>query len=186
MGTSRIRRRLVLLSLLLSLLFAGSGCSYLGKYIQYRAEDMVEMLDIGISFSGEGELSLYACFASLACLGYADMEGKVLGMAGGQLGLIDYRIRANGQMYYGAENVRWGSGGGMRHYKHVQGLYAVMAAPQLPDPAYFPACTHYLHFFFIGVVANARYAEMLDFLIGFTTLDIACDDGRKKGKWFWQ
>jgi hypothetical protein len=62
----------------------------------------------------------------------------------------------------------------------------VFAGTKLPGPAYFPACTHFLHLGFVGVVANARYAEMLDLILGFIGVDLACDDGRSVGRWIWE
>ena len=36
------------------------------------------------------------------------------------------------------------------------------------------------------MVGNLRYLEMLDLMLGFTTIDIAGDDGVKHGAWPWQ
>ena len=38
----------------------------------------------------------------------------------------------------------------------------------------------------MGVVGNLRYLEMLDLMLGFTTIDIAGDDGVKHGAWPWK
>ena len=37
----------------------------------------------------------------------------------------------------------------------------------------------------VGLVANARWFEMADFVAGFTTLDLSLDDGKKFGHWIW-
>lgn len=37
---------------------------------------------------------------------------------------------------------------------------------------------HYVHLGRVGLVANFRWGEMADFILGWTTLDIAHDDGR--------
>jgi hypothetical protein len=44
---------------------------------------------------------------------------------------------------------------------------------------------HYVHLGHAGLVANLRWGEALDFLLGWTTLDIANDDGRRFGHWGW-
>ena len=44
---------------------------------------------------------------------------------------------------------------------------------------------HYVHLGHVGLVLNFRWGEMADFLLGFTTLDFAHDDGRKFGHWGW-
>ena len=38
----------------------------------------------------------------------------------------------------------------------------------------------------MGLVLNLRFMEMLDFVLGWSTLDIVGDDGKKLGKWPWQ
>ena len=96
------------------------------------------------------------------------------------------RVKAVGRMLYGMEDVYWGSGSSRRHYRHPMGLYAVGNTYRLPPPAYCPACTHYIHLICVGFVGNLRYAEILDFVLGFTTMDIACDDGRAMGRWAFQ
>jgi len=110
----------------------------------------------------------------------------VLGMGGGQIGWIGHSNKCHGEVYTGAEQVVWNKGPRWRQYSHPMGLDSILGSPQYPPPAYFPACTHYLHLLFIGVVANAKYAEILDFILGFTTFDLACDDGHSQGRWFFQ
>jgi len=38
----------------------------------------------------------------------------------------------------------------------------------------------------VGIVANVRFTELLDFMLGFTTFDLCGDDGHKISKWPWQ
>ena len=168
--------------LLLVLMCASTGCSY----ITYRIEDFAEMFDVGLTFSPRPCLAVYANGASIVCLGFSRIDGTCLGMGGGQVGLIRHKNTCNGEGLWGHEDMVWGTGRSRRNYSQNQGFYGVFSSRRLPGPAYFPACVHYLHIGFMGAVLNARYAEILDFVLGFTTLDIACDDGRKKGKWFWQ
>ena len=183
-------RMLALLGLL-AVLSGSVGCRTLGKagraglrYFKYRGEDLAETFDIGLTFSKKPTISLYASVASLACLGYSNFQGHVLGMGGGQIGWIGHTNRCTGDIFTGSEQIVWHQGPRWRHYNHPMGLDSILASGRFPPPAYFPACTHYVHLLFIGVVANAKYAEMLDFLLGFTTLDIACDDGPTLGRWF--
>ena len=44
---------------------------------------------------------------------------------------------------------------------------------------------HYTHLGPVGLVTNFRWGEILDFVVGFTTLDIAQDDGVRFGHWPW-
>jgi len=182
MVVNRSLSRTLGLLVLFCLLAGSTGCTYL----KHRAEDLVETFDVGLMVSGKPGLAVYGCGASIACLGFSNVDGWCLGMGGGQVGIIRHKNTCYGRMFYGYEDMVWGRGGSRRHYSHPQGLYSIAAESKLPPPAYFPACVHYVHVLFIGAVANARYAEMIDFILGFTGFDMAYDDGRKMGKWFWQ
>jgi hypothetical protein len=189
----RASPRIAVLLMLLVTVSGSVGCTALGKvgratgrYLKYRAEDFAETFDVGITFTKRPTISLYACFASIVCLGYSHIDGHLLGMGGGQVGLIGLQTQCYGAMLRGQEYVLWSKPPRFRQYSHPMGLDSVLGAPMLPPPAYCPACTHYLHFLYIGVVANLKYAEMLDFILGFTTFDLACDDGQAMGRWFFQ
>ena len=49
-----------------------------------------------------------------------------------------------------------------------------------------PACIHYVHVGWIGVMANLRYMQAPDFVLGLLCIDLALDDGRQIGRWPWQ
>ncbi|MHC4592176.1 MAG: hypothetical protein ACYS8L_05715 [Planctomycetota bacterium] len=182
MGTSRRAARACALLTLLVLASASTGCTY----FKHRAQDFLEMADIGLTFTRQPTLGLYLGGVSMVCVGYSRVNGSFLGIGGGQIGLMRHSHKCSGLLLSGKEDMAWGDGPPRRRYVHPQGLFGVLGARRLPPPSYFPACVHFIHNGTIGVVLNLRYAEMLDFLIGFTTLDIAHDDGRKMGKWFWQ
>lgn len=38
----------------------------------------------------------------------------------------------------------------------------------------------------MGAVGNLNYLQMLDFMLGFFTIDVCGDDGTKHGAWPWQ
>ena len=38
----------------------------------------------------------------------------------------------------------------------------------------------------MGIIANAQFAQMADFALGWAGIDFAGDDGRKFGLWPWQ
>ena len=38
----------------------------------------------------------------------------------------------------------------------------------------------------MGIVGNANYSEMFDFMAGFFGIDICGDDGRLLGRWPWE
>lgn len=158
-----------------------TGC----EYLKYRGEDALEMFDAGITLSSSPQLSLYANGASIICFGFSKFHGTLLGMGGGYIGIVRHSNECWGSGLYGREKLIWSKAHkSIRRYSQKQGLYGVLSGRRLPRPAYFPACVHNFHFAFVGIVANIRYAEILDFILGFTTFDLAGDDGRTKGNWF--
>jgi len=171
--------------------FGSVGCSTLrqagrtaGRYLKYRAEDCADTVDIGLTFTRKPRLAVYGCFASVWCLGYANLDARFLGVGGGWVGSVKLKANCRGMSYTGREQIIWSKNARWRHYSHPMGLDAVLAGTRIPPPAYFPACTHYIHVGPVGAVANLRYAEMLDLILGFTTFDLACDDGLERGDWF--
>ena len=148
------------------------------------AEDCADTVDIGLTFTRKPRLAVYGCFASVWCLGYANLDARFLGVGGGWVGSVKLKANCRGMSYTGREQIIWSKNARWRHYSHPMGLDAVLAGTRIPPPAYFPACTHYIHVGPVGAVANLRYAEMLDLILGFTTFDLACDDGLERGDWF--
>jgi hypothetical protein len=182
---TRIRTRAARLcgALVLAVLaLDATGCTYL----KHRGEDLLETFDIGITLSRSPQLSLYANGASFICFGYSKFNGTLLGMGGGFFGIVHHENKCWGNGFYGEEKLVWGKNRRpWKRYKQKQGLQGVLSClPRLQPPAYFPACVHNFHLGWIGIVGNIRYAEMLDFILGFTTFDLAHDDGREKGNWF--
>jgi hypothetical protein len=180
---SRIQaiRRFAALALLLAAMSA-TGC----QYAKHRLDDALEMFDIGISLSGKPCLSVYACGVSFITGGISKFDGVVVGMGGGFIGIVGHQNECFGLITAGTEHLVWTKGRKKRDYRHMQGWQATLSAGKIYPPAYFPACTHYLHLFYFGLVGNLRYAEMLDFMFGFLGFDMAMDDGRDQGKWFFQ
>lgn len=161
-----------------------SGCSYLRE----RGSDALDILDLGVTWSKKPYLSVYGCAVGIASAGAGHFEGRFAGVGGGRLGVSPHYHRVLGLAAWSYEEVGWeGYDASKPETLYIQHPGIVGWLAFLPrKPAYAPACLHSLHLGYVGVVANLRYLELLDFLLGWTTLDIACDDGGKAGKWPWQ
>ena len=176
------------LSIILALsfmFFAAQGCAYL----KHRGEDALDVLDIGITLSYIPGFAVYGDFASVLPGGVGWVDGYFLGWGGGQVGFTRHFERSLGLLVWGKEDVGWREfdKSDPRTYNHqMVGVLGFPTFPFISRPGYYPACIHYVHIGFIGVVANARYTEMIDFVLGWTTLDIAADDGRRLSKWVWR
>ena len=181
---SILRRSGILLGLAV-LLTAGQGCTYL----QHRAEDFAEMMDIGITLSAKPGLAAYADGVSVLAGGFSYIDGYFLGWGGGQVGWTRHYEVCWGLLVLGHETQGWGEfdkSDPKTLSKQFVGALGLPVFPFHSRPDYMPSCVHTLHVGFIGVIANARYMEMIDFVLGWTTLDIGGDDGKPIGKWPWK
>ncbi len=77
------------------------------SYLRWRAEDLFECVDIGITVSKESGGGLYGHFASLTPFGAYHMDGQFIGMGGGQLGVTRHYLAGVGALVFGYEEVGW-------------------------------------------------------------------------------
>ena len=163
-----------------------SGCT--ADYFQHRADDAVDMLDIGFTWSNDPAFALYTNTPILVPIGWSDVDGYLLGIGGGVVGSTSHYESCCGILLWGEERSAW------HHYDlrkpetiNVQGVgpFAAMLGPY-GKATYVPAWTNYLHLGYAGLAFNARYMEILDFVLGWFGADIARDDGKSTGKWPWE
>ena len=175
----RISRRLALMIALPLIVAALTGCAYLKN----RGNDALDILDVGITFSEEPHVGVYAGFESLLSVGYADVEGKIFGIGNRQAGWMDMKYKAAGALLEGHEE--WGYGDykndPARRQKQGAGLGLLYDEVPRTVPK-FLNCPKFVHLLFIGVDVNCKIGEVLDFVLGWTTLDIGCDDVYGRGK----
>jgi len=174
--------------LLSGLLLGASGCGSVGTYFKYRYEDFTEMADLGISFTKTPQLGLYWNSLELIVAGYCKVDGYFIGFGGGQFGMTRMYANCYG-LLYSVEKVGWGDGLDGEHPEDViaertGGILGILLPPYNSGPNYTPACVHFFpHLGYIGLVWNGRYTQILDFVLGWTTLDICGDDGVEVGEW---
>lgn len=181
---SCLKRSAFLAAAALALSFMGCG------YVQHRCEDAMEMVDLGITYSSKPSVAVQlTCPFSLIALVGGQVDGTFVGIGGGQIGATPHYLKGQGLVLFGREDIGWGEfdkADPTTLYRNYQGLLGIPAALERSRPAYMPSCTHEIHLGWVGLVLNVRYTEIADFLLGLTTLDLACDDGRKLGRWPWQ
>ena len=182
---------------LFALLLVSQGCAYLHD----RGNDALDIVDLGFTFSKKPQFSAYvnAPFVALVPIGYGNVDARFVGIGGGKAAWLSPHFeRSAGLLLWGREELTFehtradlaamdeterrkaaefhqvGVGG------VILGLAGVYGPPPKPKDLF--ACPHYLHLGWFGVVGTARYWEMLDFLVGWTTLDITGDDKRWEKK----
>ncbi|MCD6416273.1 MAG: hypothetical protein J7M08_06220 [Planctomycetes bacterium] len=184
---SRLRKLAVVAGAVVLLM--SQGCA-VGRYFQCRGEDFAEIMDIGVTVTKTPQIGLYWNSLDLLVLGYSDVDGYFAGWGGGQFGVTRHYNNCYGAIV-GHEKVGWGKfnkDDPKTLYMRYSGLLGLASLAGTGDnkttPDYTPACVHFFpHIGYVGLVWNARWTEMLDFIVGFTTIDLAGDDGHRFGKW---
>ena len=183
---------LLLLLLLGPVLLASSGCAHTyipgspsTSYWGQRLEDMMDMGDFGLTLSIKPGIALYKGFPPILTIGYGHVDGLFVGLGGGKLGIMPYHQRSVGTLIAGEEAVGFGdfdvSDPETVDFART-GLMGCAEGPA-PGPDRIFSCVHYLHFGFVGVVASARWYQIIDFALGFLGADIGFDDGVEIGRW---
>ena len=179
-------RRLGVVLALGVLLACSQGCSYL----RYRGEDLLDIGDFGVTVSIIPGLAIYADAVSVLPFGASYVDGYFVGWGGGQVGFTRHYERCWGLLVIGHETHGWGKFSKSSPTTLNRQFVGALGLPLFPvvqsRPAYMPACVHYLHLGFIGAVANARYMEIIDFLLGLAYIDLARDDGKPMSRWPWR
>lgn len=149
-----------------ALLLAGaSGCTYLNN----RWSDAKQMMDLGLTFSAKPQFGLYANCPMVTPLGYSKVDGYFVGIGGGKLGAGEHHQNNAGLLFWGREENSWK---GFNDEKPTvdatrAGVMGIAENVKEGKANYRPACIHYLHIGFVGVMWNLNYFKMADFFCGW-------------------
>jgi hypothetical protein len=164
-----------------------SGCAYLGN----RTHDALDMVDLGITINPEPgpEFSLYADFFSVLPIGYANVDGFAIGIGNRQIGIMRHEYKNWGLLVAGSE--KKGSGKFNPADPHqarpdqrdlterprfANGLLRLPFTAEPPPGLQFLEADRGYHLGWIGVFAAVRPVDIIDFVLGFATIDILGDD----------
>jgi len=182
-------RKLGLMLALAVILMGSQGCDTVGRYFLYRYHDFTQMVDGGITITTKPCIGLYWNSLDVLVAGYSNIDGYFFGWGGNQIGFTRCYANCYG-LVVSKERVGWGDFDEKDDdtlFVRYGGLAGLASLVTNCGPDYTPACVHFFpHIGFVGIVWNARWSQMLDFVLGWTTLDIDGDDGYKFGKWPWQ
>ncbi len=161
------------------------GCTYLTN----RGRDAGDVIDLGLTFSGKPQIAVFYDFVPIVPIGYGRLDGRFAGLGGGRIaGWAPHYEKSYGLILWGEEELTFRNSyeelemlGSEERDEAVDfqrtGLIGMFQGP-FPSQDYLISCPHYLHLGWIGVVATPRYLQMVDFVLGWTTLDIGADDNR--------
>jgi hypothetical protein len=175
-GEGRVGRRGAILALAMAVAAsAAPGCAYLKN----RGNDALDIFDIGLTVSRKPGVSLYCGCLNLIPIGYASVEGTLMGLGERQVGLLPARQHAAGVLLWGAEQFAYG----VNFQREAPnsppdwriGAIGLAEGPR-PPGRHLISCPKTLHLGFIGITITCKPNEALDFLLGWGTLDIMKDD----------
>jgi hypothetical protein len=147
---------------------ATQGCGFLGD----RVRDAGDTMDLGFTLSSRPQFAVYGCAFGLGGLGYGKLDGKVLGLFGGRVGLQSLSANIWSAGPVGGETIQVGDG---EVVKKCSGAVCIMRrAPEGTTKS--SSCCHYLHLGFLGMAGNLHYKEILDCTLGWVGVDICNDD----------
>jgi hypothetical protein len=183
----KLAGRLFVTFLLLSVAWAASGCSYMKK----RGNDALDIFDIGFTVTNKlkPDLAVYLDFFGRTPIGAASVDGKLLGIGARRAGLLDYHISSWGLLAWGTDKYGSGEFNAADPYqarddqrdlterpRFNTGFVRMSSQDNAPPPIQFVACDKLVHLGYVGFLANCRPAELLDFVLGWTTADMLQDD----------
>jgi hypothetical protein len=192
MSMTGLVRRTAVMSVLAVAFIASQGCAQVeavGRYFQHRGEDALEMVDVGFTITTTPQLGLYWNSLDLLVFGHSEVDGYFVGWGGNQIGVTRHYNKCTG-LIVSEEIVGWGDfdkDDPDTLYIRYGGLLGLASAAGDSTPDYTPACVHFFpHIGYVGLVWNARWTEILDFIVGWSMVDIGGDDGYKFGSWPWK
>ena len=163
-----------LCGLVIAVILSSSGCAYM----QNRGQDFTDVFDIGLTVSKEPQFALYAGFLSTINIGYSNFDGTLLGMADRNYGVVDARQNAGGLILWGYEQFGYEDFDAKDPESPASwGVGPIGWSSENPTPApQVVNCPKMLHLGWVGITINCKFAELGDFLVGWTTVDYMDDD----------
>ena len=153
---------------------ATQGCGY----FRHRGQDAKDMFDVGLTFSSKPQFAAYTNCPIIFPIGYGKVDGSFVGVGGRKAGVMKHKESSTGLLLWGREEVSWekaGENDPKSLQTEDQGLLGLATAEE-ENRIRTPACKHYLHLGWIGLVGNIRWLEIPDFFLGWVGLDITGDD----------
>lgn len=182
------KMRPLFLSLILIASVLSTGCSYMHN----RGADAIQMFDIGITVSPlcKPGLAAYVGVPGSIALGGAYVpDAKIFGIGNNQAGWLDYEHKSYGALLWGSSKQGAGEFDPKDVYQAREDQRNLTKRPRfntgpvrdivegnpVPPPA-FIVCDKFVHVGYVGILFNCRFLQIVDFLAGWTTLDIMDDD----------
>lgn len=173
--------------LIASTVFFSSGCAY----FKNRGNDAMDFLDVGVTVSDSWKPSFRCYFDMFVVtpIGFAATDCNFYGLSHRRFGKMDIRDHSWGVLLLGKERRGIGEFDASNPYHARQdqsdltdwptykvGVVGLIAKPDPPPWRQFFEGKRGLHLGWVGIDLTCRINEMVDFLLGWTSLDIMSDD----------
>ncbi|MDB4304208.1 hypothetical protein N9934_05420, partial [Desulfosarcina sp.] len=149
----------------------------------------LDMVDLGLTVSKEPGFALFLEFPpTIIPIGYSNVDGKLLGIGSGKFGSHDFSQHATGYLVGGTfqrniANFDPEDPEALPTYEtglmgHIHDETFLHKAPEQNEerPKVRAVCPKTLHLGYIGIDLTCHPVDMLDFILGFATIDIGNDD----------
>jgi hypothetical protein len=174
----------------------GTGCTYLRN----RGHDAADMLEIGITVSSKPQFAFHPLdYFNTIILGYSSVEGTYYGIGERRIGKMPFKDeRTWGLLLWGSDTLKIGKFNPNDPHlawkdemaklkaegkplpterpRYNKGLVTLIKHDNSPPPITFMQCRRNIHLGWIGFHASLRPLDIIDFILGWTTLDIIGDD----------
>jgi hypothetical protein len=155
-----------------AVLLSCTGCAY----VQNRGNDLLDVVDVGVTVSKEPGVAVYAGFLNILSLGYSDVDGVLLGTGGRHVGAVDFRQNAGGLLLWGYEQFGYEDFDADDSDSPPPWGVAVAGRGRRPPRGQIINCPKMVHLGWIGLTLNCKFGELADLLLGLTTFDFMGDD----------
>ena len=166
-----------------------SGCST--PYMKNRGNDLADIFDIGITVNGGAPQFRLDFEPFFLTAGYSDLHCKLIGLGGRKFGINDFESKGWGAILTGKGVYGTGPFDPTDPRQYADPSHPENAPKERPsyDMGLIPLatdgntlwtkyaeCNKGIHLGWIGIHLPCRPLDLIDFVLGFTTLDIMHDD----------
>jgi hypothetical protein len=166
-----------------------AGCST--PYVQNRTNDLKDVFDIGITVNSGAPQFRLEFQPFLFPIGYSNLDGQLIGLGSREFGIHDFECKSWGAVLSGKGT--YGTGefnpldprqnwpvAALENGPEERPVYKMGLLPPAGDEGIlwtkYAECNKGIHLGWIGIHVPCRPLDLVDFVLGFTTLDIMQDD----------
>jgi hypothetical protein len=179
------RRQMLFVLIVLMCASSFSGCAYLKN----RGNDAKDIFDIGITTSSKPHFAFYFDLFGILPFGAVNVDGKFTGLGRSRFGVHDFREKGYGYILGGSiqrglgnydvknpDDPKWYDTGLAGYMEGKTFSQMKEKDEEISRPKARQTWPKTFHLGWIGIEVGCRFIDMVDFLAGWTTVDLGKDD----------